>query len=106
KTNNFSVELWLRRTKAGLQAVAGKPLSATTASENYAFWLDAASKLRFEVGNGTTSASVSTPAAIDTAWHHAVGTFASGQLRLYVDGALAASTTATFTTAKVNGSQL
>jgi RHS repeat-associated protein len=105
KTNNFSLELWVKRSKnAATQAVAGKPLTTTTKSENYAFWFDTANKIRFEVGNGTTSKTITSAAALDTNWHHVVGTFASGALKLYVDGTLSASVTATFTTAGTNTS--
>jgi RHS repeat-associated protein len=103
KTNNFSLELWVKRTKnAASQAIVGKPLTATTKSENYAFWFDTANKIRFEVGAGNKSATVTSAAALDTSWHHVVGTFASGALKLYVDGALSASATASFTTATAN----
>ena len=105
KTNNFSLELWVKRSKnAASQAVAGKPLTATTKSENYALWFDTANKIRFEVGNGTTSKTVTSAAALDTNWHHVVATFASGALKIYVDGTLSASATATFTTAATNSS--
>jgi RHS repeat-associated protein len=105
KTNNFSLELWVKRTKnASLQAVAGKPLTTTTKSENYAFWFDTANKIRFEVGNGTKSQTLTSAAALDTNWHHVVATFASGAIKLYVDGTLSASVTATFTTAATNTS--
>jgi RHS repeat-associated protein len=104
KTNNFSLELWLKRTKnASSQAVAGKPLTATTKSENYAIWLDTSNDARFEVGAGTKSATVTCTAhPLDTGWHHIVGTFASGALKIYYDGTLCNSTTASFTTASTN----
>jgi RHS repeat-associated protein len=91
-TNNFSVELWLKRsTNAALQAVVGKPLTVTTKSENYALWVDTANKLRFEIGDGRASKTALGATALDTNWHHIVGTFASGTLALYVDGALSAT---------------
>jgi RHS repeat-associated protein len=108
KTNNFSLEVWMKRsTNAALQAVAGKPLTTTTKSENYAFWFDSANKIRFEVGSGTKSATVTSAAALDANWHHVVGTFASGVLKLYVDGVYSATATASgFTSAGANASQL
>ena len=107
KTNNFSLELWVKRSKnATSQAIVGKPLTATTKSENYAFWFDTTNKIRFEVGAGNKSATVTSAAALDANWHHVVGTFASGALKLYVDGTLSASATASFTTATTNSSTL
>jgi RHS repeat-associated protein len=108
KATGFSLEVWLKRSKgAALQAVVGKPLTTTTKSENYALWLDTANKVRFELGNGATSASVTSAGAIDTGWHHVVATFDyAGSMKLYVDGALSASATAPFTNAAVNGGQL
>ena len=103
KTNNFTIELWIKRSvNATSQPVLGKPLTTTTKSENYAIWLDTANKVRFEVGNGTTSKTVTTATAVDTNWHHVAATFASGALKIYLDGSLSASATATFTTAGTN----
>jgi RHS repeat-associated protein len=107
KTNNFSIELWIKRSKnAASQAVLGKPLTTTTKSENYAIWLDTSNKVRFEVGNGTNSQTVTSAAAVDTNWHHIVATFASGSLKLYLDGSLSASATASFSTTATNSSTL
>ena len=107
KTNNFSIELWLKRSKnAASQAVLGKPLTTTTKSENYGIWLDTSNKVRFEVGNGTNSQTVTSAAAVDTNWHHIVATFASGSLKLYLDGSLSASATASFSTTATNSSTL
>jgi RHS repeat-associated protein len=106
KTNNFSLELWLKRTKnASLQAVAGKPLTTTTKSENYAIWIDTSNQARFEVGTGTKSATVTCTAhPLDTNWHHLTGTFASGSLKIYYDGTLCNTATGTFTSAGTNTS--
>ena len=108
KSNNFSLEIWVKRTKnASSQAVVGKPLSTSTKTENYAFWFDTANKIRFEVGGGGNKfATVTSAAALDTNWHHVVGTFASGSLKLYVDGVQSATVTANFTAAATNTSAL
>jgi RHS repeat-associated protein len=106
KTNNFSLELWLKRTKnATLQAVAGKPLTTTTKSENYAVWIDTSNHARFEVGAGTKSATVTCTAhPLDTNWHQLVGTFASGTVKIYYDGTLCNTATANFSSAGTNTS--
>lgn len=111
KTSGFSLELWVKRTKdKQTQAIVGKPLTTTTANENYALWFDKTNKLSFEVGAGAgtnKSAKLASAVALDTSWHYVVATFASGALKLYVDGALSASMTATgFTSAGVNTSTL
>lgn len=113
KTNNFSLELWIKRSsgRSGvLQAVAGKPLSTTTHNENYAIWLTTANKPQFEVGaggSGNKSAVITSSVAISdtTNWYHVVGTFASGVLKIYVNGALAGTNSAAgFTTVTTNTS--
>ncbi len=112
KTNNFSLELWLKRSRSGaLQAVVGKPLTTTTKSENYAIWLTTANKPQFEVGagTGTKSAVITSSTAITdtTTWHHIVGTFASGVLKIYLDGTLTGTNSAAgFTTVTTNTSAL
>lgn len=107
KTNNFTVEVWLKRSSNAVsQAVVGKPLTTTTKSENYAIWIDATNKVRFEVGSGTKSATVTSSAAIDTNWHYVAATFASGTLKLYIDNQAAVTATASFTTAGTNTNTL
>jgi RHS repeat-associated protein len=106
KSNNFTIELWIKRSRSGVtQAVLGKPLTTTTKSENYAIWIDSSNNVRFEVGNGTTSKTV-TSTSIDTNWHYIAATFASGALKLYVDNRTPVTATATFTTAGTNSSAL
>jgi RHS repeat-associated protein len=112
KTNNFSLELWVKRSSARtgvLQAIAGKPLTTTTKSENYALWLTTANKPQFEVGAGTGTkfAVVTSSTAISdtTTWHHLVGTFASGVLKIYLDGTLVGTNSAAgFTSVVTNTS--
>jgi RHS repeat-associated protein len=112
KTNNFSLELWVKRSSARsgvLQAIAGKPLTTATKSENYALWLTTANKPQFEVGAGTGTkfAVVTSSTAISdtTAWHHVVGTFASGVLKIYLDGNLVGTNSAAgFTSVVTNSS--
>src|SRR5207248_7363432 len=106
KGNNFSLEVWVKRSKnAVTQAIAGKPLSTNPKIENYALWFDTANKIRFEVGNGSNrSQTVTSASALDTNWHHVVGTFASGALKLYIDGGTPVTATAAFMTAATSTS--
>jgi RHS repeat-associated protein len=108
KSNNFTVELWIKRsgTTGTLQAIAGKPLTATTKSENYAIWLTTGNKVEFQVGAGNKSQTLDSSGTItDTSnWHYIVATFASGVMKLYVDDGTPTTVTASFTSAGTNTS--
>jgi RHS repeat-associated protein len=108
KTNNFTVELWIKRGggTGSLQAIAGKPLTTTTKSENYAIWLTTGNKVEFQVGAGNKSQTLDSSGTITdtTNWHYIVATFASGVMKLYVDNGTPTSVTAAFTTASTNSS--
>jgi RHS repeat-associated protein len=109
KSNNFTVELWIKRGSSTgvLQAIAGKPLTTTTKSENYGIWLTAANKVEFQVGNGTNKSQVldSSGTITDTtSWHYVVANFASGVMKLYVDNGTPTTVTAAFTSAGTNSS--
>jgi RHS repeat-associated protein len=108
KSNNFTVELWIKRsgTTGTLQAIAGKPLTATTKSENYAIWLTTGNKVEFQVGAGNKSQTLDSSGTITdtTNWHYIVATFASGVMKLYVDNGTPTTVTASFTSAGTNTS--
>ena len=109
KSNNFTLELWFKRAggTGTLQALAGKPLTTATKSENYAIWLTTGNKVEFQVGNGTSKSQVldSSGTITDTTnWHHIVATFASGVMKLYVDNGSPTTVTAAFTAAGTNTS--
>lgn len=109
KSNNFTLEVWFKRAggTGTLQALAGKPLTTTTKSENYALWLTTGNKVEFQVGNGTNKSQVldSSGTITDTTnWHHVVATFASGVMKLYLDNGSPTTVTAAFTAAGTNTS--
>jgi RHS repeat-associated protein len=108
KSNNFTVELWIKRSGSTgtLQAIAGKPLTATTKSENYAIWLTTGNKVEFQVGAGNKSQTLDSSGTITdtTNWHYIVATFASGVMKLYVDNGTPTTVTASFTSASTNTS--
>ena len=90
-----TVELWVKRTRSGVfQAIVGKPTHGQSKLENYSLWFQPSNAIRMYVGNGTTYAQATT-AAIDTNWHHIVGTFNNATLRLYVDGVQTATANTT-----------
>ena len=75
----------------------------------YAIWLTAANTPQFEVGAGSGNkfaVITSSTAITDTSsWHHVVGTFASGVLKIYLDGLLVGTnSSAGFTTVTTNTS--
>jgi hypothetical protein len=95
-TSAVSIEVWVKRSRSGVtQAVAGKPTAGQTRLENYSLWFNAYNQIRMYVGNGTTWASVTAPTALDTNWHHVVGTFDNSTMRIYVDGVQKATTNTT-----------
>jgi hypothetical protein len=109
---NFTLELWFKRTGAGIGTTTGTggiasaiPLITKGTAEgetaaadiNYFFGIDATSgKLvaDFEEGAGGTSPHLNhpitgtTPIAIGSTWHHAAATYDGTTWKLYLDGAL------------------
>jgi hypothetical protein len=90
-----TVELWVKRAKSGWQVIAGKPGNGQSRFENYALWFDSGNFLRAFFGNGLAYASISSAAPLDTNWHHVAATYDNATIRLYIDGALNASTSST-----------
>jgi len=87
------VEAWVKRSKTGWQVVVGKPGDGRSAFENYALWFNSSNYLVAYFGNGTTYVGLSSPTAIDTAWHYVAASYAGGQALLYIDGVQRASAT-------------
>jgi len=94
-TTAVTVEAWVKRSKsAAWQVVVGKSGNGQSAFENYAVWLDTSNQLVAYFGNGTSFARVVAP-AIDTNWHHVAATYDNATAKIYVDGAMKASTAST-----------
>lgn len=87
----FSVEVWFRteRAQGRLIGFSSETSEASPFKDRHLF-VDASGKLRFGVqgDKGWRFADVSTTTVTDGAWHHAVGSFTSGSLDLYLDGVL------------------
>ncbi len=95
-TSTATVETWVRRRSSGVfQPLVGKPTNGQSKLENYSLWLNTANRGVAYFGNGTTYVSVSTPAALDTNWHHLVATYNNATARIYLDGALAGTSNST-----------
>lgn len=97
----FSVEAWVRTTSTtggrilGFGDKGGATVSTATSVDRQLYSAPNG-KVYFGVGSKKTTV-VSTASIADGAWHHVVGTYASGTsgMKLYVDGVLQGSATAT-----------
>ena len=90
-----SLEAWVKRAKgSSWQVIVGKPANGQSHLENYSIWLNTSNQPVAFFGNGTSYARVDAP-ALDTSWHHVVATYDNASARIYVDGALKASSVST-----------
>ena len=95
----FSVEAWFKSTSTtggrilGMGNATGTTNSTTIDRQLY---LAPTGKVMFGIGSAKTTIASTSPEN-DGAWHHVVGTYASGTngMKLYVDGVLQGSATAT-----------
>ena len=91
-TTGVTVEAWVKRTKSGVwQPLVGKPLNGQSKLENYSLWLNTSNRPTAFFGNGSTFVTVSTVGAIDSNWHHIVGTYDNATAKIYLDGTLSAT---------------
>jgi len=86
----FSVELWFNTTTSQGGKLIGFGDSQTGGSGSYDrhLYMTNSGQLILGIWNGGSTTVQTSSAYNDGAWHHAVGTWASGTLSLYVDGAL------------------
>ncbi|HEV8250104.1 MAG TPA: LamG-like jellyroll fold domain-containing protein, partial [Gaiellaceae bacterium] len=95
-TTAVTLEAWVKRTRSGAwQNIVAKSGSNATATQNYALWLNTSNQPVAYFGNGSSSFAVTATAAIDTNWHHVAVTNDNSTAKLYVDGVLVRSATAT-----------
>lgn len=95
----FSVEAWIKTSSTtggrilGFGNATGSTNSTTIDRQLY---LAPTGRVYFGIGSAKTTV-VSTAAVNNNAWHHVVGTYATGTngMKLYVDGVLQGQTTAT-----------
>ncbi|MCW2847311.1 MAG: signal peptidase [Marmoricola sp.] len=105
--STFSVEAWVKSTSTtgGRIIGFGNASGSTTATtQDRLLYLGANGKVYFGVGSAKTTVA-STGVVNNGTWHHVVGTFVAGAsgMKLYVDGALQGSTTATVQSYSANG---
>jgi hypothetical protein len=96
-TRAVTVEFWAKRAAVSgtYQVVVGKPGDGQSKNENYAVWLSTSNVYQAYFGNGTTYATVSTPAVKDTNWHYILATDDGSSVKIYLDGVLKASASTT-----------
>jgi hypothetical protein len=96
-----TLEVWFRTTTAGGTLVAfGSGDAGRPTTRSHELYLTPTGRLSFAVrGSGATGAdavfAATTGPVTDGAWHHAAAVQATGELRLYLDGSLAATKSGT-----------
>lgn len=89
-----SVEAWVKTSSflGGRILGFGSGLVGSSSTSDRHLYVDSTSRVRFGVRIGGVRTTVGSPSAINNnQWHHVVGTFQPGSMKLYVDGALVAS---------------
>ena len=98
----FSLEIWFKTSTAGGRLIGfGSAQTGTSGQYDRHIFMTDAGKLVFGVYPGAVRIITSAKAYNDNVWHQTVATLSSAGMRLYVDGALVASDTAT-TSAEVH----
>ena len=85
----FSVEAWVRTTttRGGKIVGFGNRQTGTSTGADRHLYMNNAGRLYFGMHSGSFQTVNSPGAYNDGAWHHVVGTFTEGTMRLFVDGA-------------------
>ncbi len=84
----FSVEAWIRTTStAGGKIIGfGNRTSGNSTSHDRHLYMGTDGRVRFGVSYAGAKVVTSGPGLNNGQWHHLVGTFGGGTMRLYVDG--------------------
>ncbi|ROQ38588.1 beta-propeller uncharacterized protein DUF5122 [Frondihabitans sp. PhB188] len=99
----FSLEAWFKTTKSGRIVGFGDLNVGTSLNYDRQLSVNSSGQLTFGVYDGS-SRTISTGGTVtDGAWHQAVGTFGSGSMALYVDGALVGTKTGIGTAQSYDG---
>jgi hypothetical protein len=96
---SMTIEAWFKLNQTGLQgAIAGKGGSS---QRNYRLTMLSTGKVEFSLDNtsGSSYKTASSVAITDLNWHHASGVYdrTAGQMRIYIDGVLTGSASASGT---------
>jgi hypothetical protein len=94
---NFSVEAWYRTTSGGGGKIVGFGNSPNGTSSQYDrhVYLQNDGAVAFGIYDGSTRVISSAAGTNDGQWHHVVGTFSPGSMKLYLDGTLQGAQTVT-----------
>jgi hypothetical protein len=98
-SGDFTVEMWLNPSSTTTtDAVISKGNASSTGNEVWTLQWGSANKLEFYSGGGLASPIVTSTTAFSTgAWYHVAVTRASGTTRIFVGGALEASSVTSYT---------
>ncbi|MDX6281316.1 MAG: hypothetical protein QOH03_2387 [Kribbellaceae bacterium] len=91
----FTVEAWFKQsfTRGGRIIGFGNSKTGNSSSNDRMLYLRSNGQITFGVNDGSQRTINSASNKNNSAWHHAVGTFDNGSMKLYVDGVLAGSQT-------------
>ncbi|MEU4396662.1 LamG-like jellyroll fold domain-containing protein [Kribbella sp. NPDC023855] len=91
----FTVEAWFKQSflRGGRIIGFGNSKTGNSSMNDRMLYLRSNGTVTFGVNDGSQRTLNSTSNKNNSAWHHAVGTFDNGVMKLYVDGVLAGSQT-------------
>jgi hypothetical protein len=91
----FTVEAWFKQsfTRGGRIIGFGNSKTGNSSSNDRMLYLRSNGQVTFGVNDGSQRTINSASNKNNSAWHHAVGTYENGAMKLYVDGVLAGSQT-------------
>jgi hypothetical protein len=104
--SSYSIETWFATTTTDGGKLIGFGNSATGNSTIYDrhLYMEDGGRLRFGVQTGSTLRTITSPNSYrDGAWHHVVASYDQSGMRLYVDGALVASSSTATQPRRYNG---
>jgi hypothetical protein len=108
--NQLSIEAWIKTTeKDKLQNIVAK-FTYSTGTDNSGYKLAVHSGLgntaQIAIGNNDYDYVVGTSDIVDGQFHHVVGTYSNGILKIYVDGVLEGTTTGAASSIRTNNRPL
>lgn len=86
--DSFTVETWIRTTtnRGGKLVGYGNRSSGTSTAADRHLYMDNLGRIHFGIQTSTLQTVNGTAALNNGAWHHVVGTYEAGTMRLYVNG--------------------
>jgi hypothetical protein len=89
----FSVEAWFKQSpsRGGRIIGFGNAKTGNSATNDRMIYVRSTGQVTFGINDGGQRTISTTESRNDNQWHHVVGTYAGGAMKLYVDGALVGS---------------